>query len=61
MVLNLEDKEVHVEFRHQEPILQDVLNDNQIFNNDGGRTWLPVPAKSARILVGGPDKFTFSV
>ena len=61
VVLNLEDKEVHVEFRHQEPILQDVLNDNQIFNNDGGRTWLPVPAKSARILVGAPDKFTFSV
>ena len=57
VALNLEPQEVHVEFPHQEPVLQDVLNGNQIFNNDGGRTWLPVPPCSARILVGAPDRF----
>ncbi|WP_297213471.1 alpha-amylase family glycosyl hydrolase [uncultured Flavonifractor sp.] len=59
VVLNLEPEEVHVEFKHNEPVLQDVLNDNRIFNNDGGRTWLPVPPCSARILVGAPDKFAW--
>ena len=59
MVLNLEPQEVHMEFPHQEPVLQDVLNDNAIFNNDGGRTWLPVPACGARILVGAPDRFAW--
>ena len=59
VVLNLEPQEVHVEFPHQEPVLQDVLNDNAIFNNDGGRTWLPVPPCSARILVGTPDRFSW--
>ena len=59
VVLNLEPQEVHVEFPHQEPVLHDVLNENQIFNNDGGRTWLPVPPCSARILVGAPDRFSW--
>lgn len=59
VVLNLEPQEVHVEFPHQEPVLQDVLNDNAIFNNDGGHTWLPVPPCSARILVGAPDRFSW--
>lgn len=59
VVLNLEPQEVHVEFPHQEPVLQDVLNDNAIFNNDGDRTWLPVPPCSARILVGAPDRFAW--
>lgn len=59
VVLNLEPQEVHMEFPHQEPVLQDVLNDNAIFNNDGGRTWLPVPPCGARILVGAPDRFTW--
>lgn len=59
VVLNLEPQEVHVEFPHNEPVLQDVLNDNAIFNNDGGRTWLPVPPCSARILVGAPDRFVW--
>ena len=59
VVLNLEPQEVHVEFPHQEPVLQDVLHDNAIFNNDGGRTWLSVPPCSARILVGAPDRFTW--
>lgn len=59
VVLNLEPQEVHVEFPHNEPVLQDVLNDNAIFNNDGGRTWLPVPPCSARILVGAPDRFSW--
>ena len=59
VVLNLEPQEVHVEFPHQEPVLQDVLNDNAIFNNDGGRTWMPIPPCSARILVGAPDRFTW--
>ena len=59
VVLNLEPQEVHVEFPHNEPVLQDVMNDNAIFNNDGGRTWLPVPPCSARILVGAPDRFSW--
>lgn len=59
VVLNLEPQEVHVEFPHQEPVLQDVLNENQVFNNDGGRTWLPVSPCGARILVGAPDRFTW--
>ena len=59
VVFNLEPQEVHVEFPHQEPVLQDVLNGDQIFNNDGGRTWLPVPPCSARILVGAPDRFAW--
>ena len=59
VVLNLEPQEVHMEFPHQEPVLQDVLNDNAIFNNDGGRSWLPVPPYSARILVGAPDRFVW--
>ena len=59
VVLNLEPQEVHVEFPHNEPVLQDVLNDNAIFNNDGGRTWLPVSPCSARILVGTPDRFSW--
>ena len=59
VALNLEPQEVHVEFPHQEPVLQDVLNGDQIFNNDGGRTWLPVPPCSARILVGAPDRFAW--
>lgn len=59
VVLNLEPQEVHVEFPHQEPVLQDVLHNDQIFNNDGGRTWLPVPPCSARILVGAPDRFAW--
>lgn len=59
VVLNLEPQEVHVEFPHQEPVLQDVLHNDQIFNNDGGRTWLPVPPCSARILVGTPDRFAW--
>ena len=59
VVLNLEPQEVHVEFPHQEPVLQDVLGNDQIFHNDGGRTWLPVPPCSARILVGAPDRFSW--
>lgn len=59
VVLNLEPQEVHVEFPHQEPVLQDVLNGDQSFNNDGGRSWLPVPPCSARILVGAPDRFAW--
>ena len=29
-------------------------------SHDGGRTWLPVPPCSARILVGAPDRFAWS-
>lgn len=59
VALNLEHQEVHVEFRHQEPVLQDVLHGDELFHNDGGRTWLPIPPCSARILVGAPDRFTW--
>ena len=55
VALNLADQEVHVEFRHGEPVLRDWLNGMERFTNDGGRTWLPVPGCSARILVGSPE------
>ena len=60
VLLNLAEEEIHLEFPHQEPVLQDVLNGDAIFHNDGGRTWLPVPPCSARILVGAPDRFAWS-
>ena len=56
---SLAEEEIHLEFPHQEPVLQDVLNGDAIFHNDGGRTWLPVPPCSARILVGAPDRFAW--
>lgn len=59
VALNLAEEKVHVEFPHQEPVLQDVLNGDALFHNDGGRTWLPVPPCSARILVGAPDRFSW--
>ena len=57
VALNLSAEEVYLDMPHGEPVLQDVLNDDEIFHNDGGRTWLPIPAKGARILVGAPDRF----
>ena len=60
VLLNLAEEEIHLEFPHQEPVLQDVLNGDAIFHNDGGRTWLPAPPCSARILVGAPDRFAWS-
>lgn len=60
VLLNLAAEEVHVEFPHREPVLQDVLHGDTIFNNDGGRTWLPVPPCSARILVGAPSPFSWA-
>ena len=59
VLLNLAEEEVHLEFPHREPVLQDVLNGDTIFHNDGGRTWLPVPPCGARILVGAPDRFVW--
>ena len=59
VLLNLAEEEVHLEFPHRDPVLQDVLNGDAIFHNDGGRTWLPVPPCSARILVGAPDRFVW--
>ena len=59
ILLNLAGQEVSIEFPHQEPVLQDVLNGDAIYNNDGGRTWLQIPARSAKILVGAPDKFSW--
>ena len=60
VALNLAGEEVYVEFPHQEPVLQDVLHGDAIFNNDAGRTWLPIPPCSARILVGAPDRFAWA-
>lgn len=60
VALNLAGEESHVEFPHREPVLQDVLNEDALFYNDGGRTWLPVPPCGARILVGAPDRFSWS-
>ena len=57
VALNLAAEEVHLDLPHREPVLQDVLNGDAIFNNDGGRTWLPIPPCGARILVGAPDRF----
>ena len=59
VLLNLAHDEVPVEFPHGEPILQDVLNGDEVYNNDGGRTYLPLPPCSAKILVGAPDRFTW--
>ena len=39
----------------REPVLRDWLHGMERFTNDGGRTWLPVPACSARVLVGSPE------
>ena len=55
VALNLTEEEVHVEFPHREPVLRDWLHGMERFTNDGGRTWLPVPACSARVLVGSPQ------
>ena len=52
VALNLAAEEVHLDLPHREPVLQDVLNGGAVFNNDGGRTWLPIPPCGARILVG---------
>ena len=57
VALNLAGEEVHLDMPHSEPVLQDVLHGDEIFHNDGGRTWLPIPACGARILVGAPDRF----
>ncbi|MCI8478868.1 MAG: alpha-amylase [Oscillospiraceae bacterium] len=59
VLLNLAEQEVSIEFPHQEPVLQDVLNSDAIYNNDGGRTWLQLPPCGAKILVGAPDKFSW--
>ena len=59
VALNLAGEEVHVEFPHQEPVLQDVLHGDTIFHNDGGRTWLSLPPYGGRILVGAPDRFAW--
>ena len=59
VALNMEPQETHIEFLHQEPVLQDVLHQDAIFHNDGGRTWLPIPPCGARILVGAPDRFSW--
>ena len=61
VLLNLAHQEVSMEFPHQEPVLQDVLNGDQIFRNDGGRTWLTLAPCSAKILVGAPDRFTWAL
>ncbi len=60
VLLNLSHDAFSLEFPHSEPVLQDVLNGDAIYNNDGGRTWLTLPPCSAKILVGAPDKFTWS-
>ena len=59
VLLNLSHEKFSLEFPHAEPVLQDVLNGDAIYNNDGGRTWLPLPPCSSKILVGAPDKFTW--
>ena len=59
VALNLAGEEVHLDMPHSEPVLQDVLHGDEIFHNDGGRTWLPIPACGARILVGAPDRFAW--
>jgi len=59
VLLNLSHGDASLEFPHSEPVLQDVLNGNAVYHNDGGRTWLTLPPCSAKILVGAPDKFTW--
>ena len=60
VLLNLSHQEAGVEFRHNEPVLQDVLGGDAIYHNDGGRTWIVMPPCSAKILVGAPDRFAWS-
>lgn len=59
VLLNLAQQEASLEFPHSQSVLQDVLNDDELFRNDGGRTWLQVAPCSARILVGAPDRFSW--
>ena len=59
VLLNLSHDEVPVEFPHDRPVLQDVLNGDAVYNNDGGRSWIPVPPCSAKILVGAGDAFSW--
>ena len=57
VLFNLSHQEFGLEFPHNEPVLQDVLNGDEIYHNDGGRTWVVMPPCSAKILVGAPDRF----
>ncbi len=59
VLLNLAGQAASLEFPHSEPVLQDVLNGDQLYHNDGGRTWLTIPACSAMVLVGAPDRFSW--
>lgn len=59
VLFNLSHQEFGLEFRHNEPVLQDVLNGDETYHNDGGRTWVVMPPCSAKILVGAPDRFTW--
>ena len=59
ILLNLAEQEAALEFPHNEPVLQDVLNKDRIYHNDGGRTWLTIPPCSAMVLVGAPDRFSW--
>ena len=59
VLFNLSHQEFGLEFPHNEPVLQDVLNGDEIYHNDGGRTWVVMPPCSAKILVGAPDRFTW--
>ena len=57
VLLNLAGGEAAVEFPHDQPVLQDVLNGDTVYNNDGGRSYIVMPADSAKILVGAADRF----
>lgn len=59
VLLNLSESETSLEFPHGEPVLQDVLNGDRVYNNDGGRTWLTMAPYSAMILVGAPSSFSW--
>lgn len=57
VLLNLAEQEATLEFSHNEPVLQDVLHRDQVYQNDGGRTWLTMPPCSSMVLVGAPNQF----
>lgn len=59
VLLNLSGEKAPLEFPHGEPVLQDVLNGDALYNNDGGRSYLIMPPRAAKILVGAPDRFTW--
>lgn len=57
IALNLADHLETIDFECHSAMVQDILNQNETFRNDGGRIHLPLPAYSSRIVVETQDVF----